>query len=212
MRKWIPLWLLAGFSAGWASESPDDDGPVILPIENRDGLVLEAEILSVIRVDRKTSWLCFRPTKKDRLYLYPFSSLSKSTLTRLSGVYSGSGLLVVDGATSEELDFLNDYLAAGPRERLLLEIREARKKERLLEREWERLQDQTWTLQQQVARTEDPELRARNEAVFRQSLAARDRVGKQLALCRAEIRRMEKRIEVLRRMGVDIEDNVFGSD
>ncbi len=184
---------------------------VILEIENTQGIVLEAEVLSIIRVHSRASWLCFRPTDQDRLYLYPFSSLAPRTLDRLEAVYSGSGLLVADGVTPGQLDFLEKYLAAGPREKLVLEVREARKKERLLEREWKRLQDQTWRLQQQVARTRDAELRKRNAVFFQRSLAARDRVGKQLVLCRAEIRRMQERIELLRNMGVEIEDDPFES-
>jgi len=201
----LPVW--AGWSA--APEKRAEDGPIVVEIENTEGLTLKAEIVSVIRVNPSRSLLCFRPLSKDRLFLYPFTSLSPATLTRLSGIHSQSGLVVVDGATSEELGFLNKYLAAGPRGKLLLELGEARKKERLLEREWKRLQEQTWTLQQQVARTKDPELRARNAIFFQKCLMTRNRAGKRLSLCRVKIRRMEERIAVLRRMGVDIEDDVF---
>lgn len=209
MNRWFAatcaaLWL--GFSAGMAR--PSD--AVLVPIENAEGKVVEAEVVSVLRVDRKESWLCFRLPEKERLYLYPFSSLSRQTVTRLSGLHGRGGILVADGMTGEQLGFLEEYLEAGPRERLVLELREARKKERLLSREWERLQKQTWQLQQQVARTRDPVHRQRVEDLFRQSLAARDRTGKQLSLCRADIRRMEERIVLLRRMGVEVEDNPFG--
>jgi len=174
--------------------------------------VVEGEVVSVVRVDRKESWLCFRLAENERLYLYPFSSLSRRTITRLSGLHGSGDILVADGVSGDQLDFLEEYLEAGPRKKLILELREARKKERLLAREWERLQKQTWELQQQVARTPDATHRQRITGLFRQSLNARDRTGKQLALCRAGIRRMEERIALLREMGVVLEDDPFSDD
>ncbi len=190
----------------------DDPEPVVL--ENREGVALEARVLSVIRMEESDGlWVCFQPLEKDRLFLYPSSFLSEATVTRLSTLAEGGNLLVADGVSAWQLDFLERYLEAGPRERLALELREARKKENLLEREWKRLQGQTWELQQQVVRTRDAEHRKRVEALFRQSLEARDRVGKQYVLCQATIRRLEERIETLRGMGVEIDmETLFRSD
>jgi len=202
----VPFWLPG--LLGMAEEEVKK--PVFLHIENLDGAVLEAEVMSIVRTEEKRSWLFFRAVEKERFFLYPFSSLSVDTLGTLSNIYETNGLLVADGVTSAQLEILEKYISADPRERLLLKLREARKKERFLNREWERLQKQTWQLQQDLARTTDPVVRKNVASAFQNSLRARDRVGKQLSLCRVEIRRMEENLSLLRRMGVDIEEDLFG--
>jgi|GEM_PF-6041452 hypothetical protein len=180
-------------------------------IENTEGVVINVEIVSVIRSEQKNqSWLCFRKPKDPHLYLYPFTSLSTSSLERLSAFYSDkSGLVVVNNATGPQLDVLTKYLKAGPRERLVIELREKRKIERLLEREWKRLQDQTWELQKNLAAAKTAEQRQLIGPLFQTSLRARDRTGKQLVLVQRDIRVLLERIALLRSMGVEIEDNPF---
>ncbi|MBC2600595.1 hypothetical protein [Puniceicoccus vermicola] len=181
----------------------------VVSITNTEGVTIEAEIISVVRSKNDVSWLCFRKPKGKDFYLYPFASLTRSSLDLLSTTFQGNELVVVDGLTGPQLDMLDEYLAASPRERLVLEVQDARKRERLLSREWKRLQNQTWQIQQQLAGIQDPQHRVRVAALFQQSLRARDRTGKRLVLLQAEIRRMEERIDLLKSMGVPIEDDPF---
>ncbi len=181
----------------------------IVTITNQEGVSIEAEVLSVVETTDRSRFLCFRKPKGKDIYLYPFTSLNRQSLEYLSVTFKGSGLVVADGLTGPQLDMLEEYLAASPRERLVLELRDARKTEALLEREWSRLQAQTNRLQMQLAQAKDPTQRAHIQNLFRQSLRARDRTGKQLVLLQAEIRRMEDRIEFLKKMGIPIEDDPF---
>lgn len=212
IRPFRWLILLAGLSAGVAEIRAEDPVRPVISLENREGLTIEAEVVSVLRAERKGgSWLCFRKPGEDRLFLYPFAALSESSLTRLSAIHStGSGLFIADGVTGEQIDFLEEYLAAGPRERLRLERSELKKDERKLEREWERMRDQAWRLQQQLAAA-SPEMRDPIASGFRKSLAARDRARKQLVLLQAAIRRLEARIETLRELGVPMDDDDDGA-
>lgn len=178
-----------------------------IPITNVDGVTIEAEVLSVVRNEKNDSWLCFRIPDGEDLFLYPFSRISRTSLDLLSATFAGESgqLLVADGLTGHQIDLLEEYLAAGPREQLLIELREARRIERLLSREWKRLQDQTWQIQQQLAGIKDPDQKIRVTQLFQTSLAARDRTGKQLVLLQAKIRRIEERIDLLRRIGAPLE-------
>lgn len=208
MNFWDSSAILCGL-VGWAAfaQASAPERPVIA-IESQEGSVIEAEVVSVLRQkDTHSSWLCFRKPGEDRLFLYPFASLSEASLTRLSTLYSGGdGFLFADGITSDQLDFLEEYLAAGPRERLFLELIELEKDERKLEREWERLRDQTWRVQQQLAAA-TPEMQKRIAPAFRRSLAARDSTRRQLVLLQAKIRRLESRIETLRNLGVPMDND-----
>ncbi|MGE9291733.1 MAG: hypothetical protein ACQKBT_12115 [Puniceicoccales bacterium] len=198
--------LLAAFLA--SSSLPAAPRKVV-SLTNTEGITIQAEIVSVVRSKEKTAWLCFRKPNGRDLFLYPFSSLSRSSLDVLSTTYQGNDLIVADGLTGPQLDMVEEYLAADPRERLVLELRDAQKKERLLEREWKRLQDQTWQIQQQLVRIQDPAQKQRASALFKESLRARDRVGKQLVLFQAKIRRMEERIALLQKIGIPIETDPF---
>ena len=206
MLRWIlPFILISSLNASSLSVNQRKT----VAITNIEGITINAEVLSVVRSSKDSSWLCFRKPDGKDLFLYPFSQISKESLLLLSETFAGNGLLVADGLTGPQLDVLAEYLAADPRERLLIELRQARKTERLLAREWKRLQDQTWKLQQQLAAVTDPNFRPTAIRAFQNSLRARDRVGKKLVLLQAEIRRMEERIELLQRIGVPIEDDIF---
>lgn len=195
------LFLATGFLHGAPRE--------IVTITNQEGVSIEAEILSVVQTEDRSRFLCFRKPKGKDIYLYPFTSLTRQSLDLLSVTFKGGSLIVADGLTGNQLDTLEEYLDASPRERLVLELRDARKTENLLKREWTRLQEQTNRLQIQLAEARDPAQRARLQELFRTSLRARDRTGKQLVLLQAEIRRLEDRIEFLQKMGIPIEDDPF---
>ncbi|MEM0965390.1 MAG: hypothetical protein AAGJ81_04450 [Verrucomicrobiota bacterium] len=184
----------------------------VVELENLDGAIIEAEIISVVEVERQGSFLCFRKPDSKHIFLYPFTSLSKASLAHLSSLHTrgnGSKFLVADGVTGRQLDVIEEYLDAEPRERLVIELRELRKKESFLAREWKRLQQQTFQLQQSLAGARTPEQRARIRPLFQESLRARDRTGKQLVLVQRDIARLEERIALLKSIGVDIPDDPF---
>jgi len=202
--------LFIGMAGGWGGSRD------LIPITNLEGATVEAHVFSVVRTEDQRAWICFRKAGDRQLFLYPFSQLSRSTLDLLSETFAGEArdqLIVADGLTGRQIEILEQYLAADPREQLILQLREARRAEIRLSREWKRLQDQTWQVQKQLAQIQDPNLRAPANRAFQASLHARDRTGKQLVLLQAEIRRMEGRVDFLRRVGVPIgEKDFFAED
>jgi hypothetical protein len=209
MKPGSLLLFLAIAAVAATPDGPGEGKPLLLPLENREGLVLEAEVFSLLRNEKDGAWVCFRRPKSDRLFLYPLAFLSDATVSRVAAAGEDGKLVVADGLTARQLEFLGDYLEADPRERLLLGLREARQRERRLAREWRRLQEQTWRVQKQLAAAEDPGLRQRIEPLFRKSLEARDRAGRELARLRAERKRTEDRLEKLRALGVPLEIDPF---
>jgi len=185
----FPVWLVA---------SPADEKWI--SVVNEEGQELKIQPLSLLHTEEDDTWVCFRLPQSQRWYLYPLDKLTPAS--RVSVVSAGEKgyLLVADNITGEDLDFLEEYLRAEPRERLRLRQVELIRRKRELSRQTDQIREQTNRLQMQVAQTTDPVLRQRLMDVFQRSLRDRDRYSRQLGLVQAELDRLRRNEDRLQRL------------